>query len=63
MEQGRAEATIRRNQENPGDKPAKKMKQNHPFPETKAGEDSVEGTTASHSQNPEPSGIKTGRIR
>ncbi|KAH0868613.1 hypothetical protein HID58_075635 [Brassica napus] len=63
MEQGRAEATIRRNQENPGDKPAKKMKRNHPFPETKAGEDSVERTTASQSQKPEPSGIKTGRIR
>ncbi|KAF3489044.1 hypothetical protein F2Q69_00054568 [Brassica cretica] len=55
MEQGRAEATIRRNQENPGDKPAKKMKRNHPFPETKASEDSVERTTASQSQKPEPS--------
>lgn len=58
MEQGRTEAIIKRNQENPGDKPAKEMKRNHPFSETEAGEDSVEKTAASQNQKPEPSGSK-----
>ena len=35
------------------------MKRDHPFPETEAGEDSVEETAASQSQKPEPSGIKS----
>ena len=48
----RAEKAIKLNRKNPGEKPAKKMQWNHLFPETKAGEDSVERTTTSRSQKP-----------